>query len=404
MKKKIYILLAVLFLTYAGMGGANSLLGSAWPAISTDMAVPIAWESIITVTFFIGSTIGSAVTQNMLAFFRTWISSVMCIVLLAIFVFIFSNTESFALMVVCGGALGFATGQGGAIINGYVTRNYSATALSLAHCCYSIGCMLAPVALSYDITMRGSWRMGYQTIVVVEVCILVILFISIPVWRVHGPVFPTLKTWDDETLQNKNKTQDIKVIPLRQLLRLPGGAIIPVIIFFYASFEMTNIYWATSFLTSEKNMTAGAAAGVMTFFFAAQVAGRAAGGFLALRFSDRSMIRVEIFVGLAAAVMFSLVPDNMIIPVFMLLGFATGPIFPLLVHEVPSIVGDGNAQGVIGIQLAAAQIGCAAAPLVVGLLANTYSFKILPVVLVILIAVSISLKMVQDHKFTNYSK
>jgi len=397
MKRKIYILLIILFLSYAGMGGANSLLGSGWPAISADMAVPISWESIIIVAFYTGSAIGSAVTQNMLAMFRAWLSSVVSIVLLAIFVFVFSVTDSFVLMTISGGILGYAIGQGGTIINGYVARNYSATALSWAHCCYSIGCMLAPVALSYDITMRGSWRLGYQTIVIIELCILAILFISIPIWRVHGPVAPAFKKLENQAPQDLRN--DVKVIPIRELLRLPGGTIIPVIILFYASFEMTTIFWATSFLTSEKHMTAGAAAGVMTFFFAAQVVGRAGGGFLALRFSDRSMIRVEIFVGLAATILLSITTDSMLVPVFMLLGLATGPIFPLLVHEVPSIVGDKNAQGVIGMQLAAAQVGCVIVPLLVGLLANAYTFKVLPIVLIILISISIALKLVQDRRY-----
>ena len=396
MKTKTWLLLITIFLIYVGTGNANVMLGSAWPAISADIGVPVSWQSIVIVIFYIGAALGGATAQNLLARLRTWVPAVAGIVLILINIFIFSATASFPLMVVCSVIIGYSIGLEAAIVNGYVARHYSATAMNWLHCFYGIGCTMAPTVLSYFISVKDSWRMGYQMIGVIEIGVLVVLVVSVPLWRVHGPVFPRLRNAADDA-GDTSLRHVVVAKPLGELIKLPGSLVIVFTMYVYCSFEVSINCWATSFLTTERGLAAGAAAGMMTLYFGAQVAGRIINGFLTRKYPDRRLIRIFLIATIIATVLFVIAPDSLIAPVFIILGFATGPMFPLLIHEIPSIVGDENAQGVIGLQTAAANLGNASLPVIIGIVAGRFGFKVFPVFLIVLIFLSMLLKSAQDR-------
>jgi len=283
------------------------------------------------------------------------------------------------------------------IVNGYVAKHYPAYAINWLHCCFGIGSTLAPPVMAYFLTAKDSWRMGFQTISIAEFCIMAALIISIPLWRLHGPVFPGEKYQAAETIDSSH---NLKTIKLSELFRLPGGKSIPINMFIYCSFEVTIYFWATSFLTEEKGMSPGVAAGLMTFVYGGQVAGRIIGSFLTMKFSDRQIIRVGLIVSLAGIIAFTMAPDSMIPVIFLIVGIASGPIFPLYIHEVPSIVGKEAAQAVIGLQMASANLGNALIPLLVGIISGIFGFKVFPFALLVLIALSVVLKMTQDYKLS----
>ena len=395
MKTKLYLLLIAICLIYIGTGGANAALGSAWPAISADIDVPVSWQGFNIMIIYFAASSGAVSVQYLLARFRTWLPAACGMSVLAVCVIIFSYLNSFPQILVCGAVMGYCIGIEAPIINGYVAKHYPAAAISWLHCCFGIGSTISPAIVSYFINTHDSWRMGFQTIGLTEFCIIIALIISIPLWRIHGPVFPRLK---HSSKSGADLPAPTKVKTPRELVRLRGGISIPINMFVYCSFEVTIFFWATSFLTEEKGMTPGVAAGMMTFFYGTQVAGRIVSGFLSIKFTDRQIIRVGLFASLAGTIALAVIPDNMIPFIFVVLGLATGPVFPLYIHEVPSIVGDRDAQGVIGLQLASSNIGNATVPLLVGLIAGVFGFKVFPVFLLVLIVISTILKMIQDHR------
>jgi len=394
-KFKLYLLLIVICLIYIGTGGSNAAIGSAWPAISADIGVHISWQGINIMMMYAAASIGAMSVQYLIARFRIWLPAVCGMVVLAVGVMVFSHLNSFPAILACGAVIGYCIGLEAPIINGYIAKHYPTAAITWLHCCYGIGSTIAPAIIAFFITTRDSWRMGFQTMGVVVFFIVAALLISIPLWRIHGPVFPGRRSRSEGAIDLK---KGMATITLRELFRLPGGKSIPINMFVYCSFEVTIFFWATSFLTEEKGMTPGVAAGMMTFFFGAQVVGRIAGGFLTTKFSDRQIIRVGLFVSLAGSIAFLFIPDSMIPFIFVLIGLATGPVFPLYIHEVPSLVGEEAAQAVIGLQLASANIGNATIPLLVGIISGAIGFKVFPASLLVLIVVSTILKTAQDRR------
>ncbi|MCL2493613.1 MAG: MFS transporter [Clostridiales bacterium] len=393
MKKSYYLLIVLLFIVYIGTGSSNSLLGSAWPAISADVGVPIAWESIIIVITYIAAAIGSATAQNLLERLRTWAPLTFGILLIAVAVFWFSASHRFFMLPAAGALLGYFFGMQGSLINSYAAKYYKAIWMSWLHCFYAFGNALGPAVISWFLIHTGSWRLGYQAVGFIVIVISVLLAASFPLWRIHGAVLPKRKAADGEP----PASSDVKAQSNRVLLRLPGGTIIPVTMFFYCSFEVVMGLWTASYMTQEKGFTPGAAAGMVAFFFGAQVAGRIAGGFISIKVSDRMIVRVAMIVATLGTVAFLLAPDSLILLSIIVLGAASGPIFPLAIHEVPSIVGAENAQGVIGLQIAAANGGTAIVPVLVGVIANYTGFSIFPVFLIALMGAAVILKTVQDR-------
>ena len=43
------LLLIVIYIAFIGLGVPDSLLGTAWPAIYTDLNLPVSWASIVTI-------------------------------------------------------------------------------------------------------------------------------------------------------------------------------------------------------------------------------------------------------------------------------------------------------------------------------------------------------------------
>jgi predicted MFS family arabinose efflux permease len=129
------------------------------------------------------------------------------------------------------------------------------------------------------------------------------------------------------------------------------------------------------------------------------VVGRALCGFISIKSPDRIFIRVMMLLVLAATILFLFSTNAMLPPVFLFMGIAGGPVFPLLIHETPSIVGAENAQGVIGIQLAASSLGTALVPLLLGVVAGRLGFWVFRVFLIVLVAAALTLKLIQDHKY-----
>src|SRR5699024_8877597 len=83
-----------------------------------------------------------------------------------------------------------------------------------------------------------------------------------------------------------------KPLSLGQILRIPGAREVMVAFFCYCALEQTTGLWASSYLALHEGISSETAAFYASLFFIGITAGRAASGFLTLRFSDTQMIRL----------------------------------------------------------------------------------------------------------------
>jgi MFS family permease len=160
--KKIYLLLIVFFIVYIATGGMFALLGTAWPAISKDLGVPISWQSILIAVIHGAGAFGAATAQRVSAKFGNWASVSFSLLVLTALIFGYSFTRSFFIMPLLGVFQGYFLAMSSTLINGYGARNYKAMWNSWLHCFFSLGSTISPAILSYFMINMNSWRMGYQ--------------------------------------------------------------------------------------------------------------------------------------------------------------------------------------------------------------------------------------------------
>ena len=51
------LLLIVIYIAFIGLGVPDSLFGTAWPAIYTDLNLPVSWASIVTIIVSCGTSL-----------------------------------------------------------------------------------------------------------------------------------------------------------------------------------------------------------------------------------------------------------------------------------------------------------------------------------------------------------
>ena len=159
-----------------------------------------------------------------------------------------------------------------------------------------------------------------------------------------------------------------------------------ILSFCYCALETTAGLWASSYLTLTKGVAPDTAASFASLFYIGITAGRAACGFLTLKFNDTQMIRMGQCI-LAAGVLALLLPGPQVLALcgLVLVGLGCAPIYPSIIHSTPEHFGADRSQAVIGIQMASAYVGNLAMPPLFGLMANNITPALFPFYLLALL-------------------
>jgi fucose permease len=147
--------------------------------------------------------------------------------------------------------------------------------------------------------------------------------------------------------------------------------------FSYTGLEAIAGVWAYSVLTSTRGLSMERAGLGVSLFWTGLTVGRMLFGFFADRSSLVTLLRgaLLLLVFAAGLVCCSMSPYAALIG-FALLGLGAGPVFPSLMSDTPRRVGPTHAANAIGFQVAAAALGQASLPALVGYLARAHGLGI----------------------------
>lgn len=377
------LLLIIIYLAFVGIGLPNSLLGAAWPAVFPEINVPDSYLGIISL-IIMGCTVFSCVfCAKLVKHFKTGIIIPAGIIMIAAALFGFAVTHSFALMCVLAAPLGLGAGLIDTGLNDYVANNYKAKQMNWLHCFWGLGAVMGPLILSFAITLTESWRSGYYTIGGFQILLAVILLLTLPLWE------KAEKLKSPEPLKEKPKGA----------LKLKGAKLALLSFFLYCSLETTVGLWGSTYLVMTKNLSQEAGARWISLFFFGITFGRLVSGFLTMKLSTRRTIRLSYLI-VAAGIILIFLPLGSFsyIAGFLLIGLGCAPIFPCLVHETPARFGREHSAAIIGLQIASAYIGSAAAPFVFGIIAGRIGYGFFPVFLLLALAGTIIVIELLDKK------
>ena len=150
---KMYsLLLALIYIAFISLGLPDSLLGSGWPVIHTDLDVPISFMGIISMTISGGTIVSSLLSDKLTGKLGTRIVTVISVFLTAFALFGFSFSTQFWMLIVFAVPYGLGAGAIDAALNNYVALHYSSKHMSWLHCFWGVGTIVSPFVMSYALT------------------------------------------------------------------------------------------------------------------------------------------------------------------------------------------------------------------------------------------------------------
>ncbi len=370
------LLLAVIYLAFISLGLPDSLLGSAWPVMHLDLAVPTASMGIVSMIISGGTIVSSLFSDKVTKRFGTPRVTITSVLLTAIALLGFSVSSQFWMLLVFAVPYGLGAGAVDAALNNYVSHYYSSKHMSWLHSFWGVGAIISPFIMSNAIA-NTSWNNGYRNAAYIQLAIVIIIFLSIPLWKTNG-------------VGEEEETKSISNI---EALKINGVIYIVLGFLAYCALEATTMHWASTYFVEAKNLTEGLAARLASLFYIGLTASRFLSGFITDRLGDRKMIQLGtgvIVLGLVA-LLIPLEDPTLSIIGFLIIGFGCGPIYPSIIHSAPSSFGKENSGVIIGLQMAFAYVGSTFAPPFYGLLGSLIGYGILPIFVLIFLAFMITM-------------
>ena len=369
----VSLLLPIIYVAFISLGLPDSLLGSAWPSMYPQLGVPVSYAGIISMIISLGTIISSLNSDRLTRALGTGKVTAISVGMTAAALFGFSVSGQFWMLCLWAIPYGLGAGSVDAALNNYVALHYESRHMSWLHCMWGIGTMISPMVMGAALAGGMPWTSGYRYIALFQILLTAVLFVSLPLWQKR-----TAGTSGEEAAPT--------ALTFGQVLHLPGAKEVMLCFFCYCALETTAGLWASSYLTLSRGVSAGTAASFASLFYIGITAGRAACGFLTLKFNDVQMIRMGHGI-LAVGVLALLVPGPQVLALagLVLVGLGCAPIYPSIIHSTPDHFGAERSQAVIGIQMASAYVGNLAMPPLFGLLANNITPALFPFYLLVLL-------------------
>ena len=365
------VLLIVIYIAFIGLGVPDSLIGSAWPAIHTQLNIPV--EAVSVITFLISgcTVLSSMFSAKILNKLGTAKVTAFSTAMTAAALLGFSFTSSFWFMIPLAIVLGLGAGAIDSGLNNYVALHCKASHMNFLHCFYGVGVSLSPYLMSQALNNIG-WRGGYRYAFYVQLGITILLILSVPLWK---------KTSASEE-QEEEKSVNLTLL---QMAKMSEVRLVWIIMLATNAIEYTCGVWGSTYLVEEKGFEPQYGALALTIYYVGMSIGRFVSGLLADKISTWKRIGIGAVI-LAPAVVIMLLPLHGAVSVvgLFLIGLGNGSIYPNMIHLTPHNFGKEASQSIMGSQIAFAYIGVMLAPPAVSLVSGLFGIKVYPVILAVL--------------------
>lgn len=364
----LHILLVVIYMSFISLGLPDSLYGAAWPSMYPQFDVPVSYAGIVSFIIAMGTVFSSLSSDRLTKKFGAGVITAASTAITALAIFGFSVSTSFWLLCLWAIPYGLGAGNVDAALNNFVALHYSSKHMSWLHCMWGVGTVVGPYVISYGLTSGFGWNFGYKCVAAIQAVLTIILIISIPLWKKASS-----RTAETAAVENT------KPLPLREIVKIPGAKQVMVTFFCYCALEQTTMLWASSYMVLHNGIAPETAASYASLFFIGITVGRALNGFLTIKFTDDTLIRVgETIIAIGILAMLLPLGNTVTLVGLILIGLGCAPVYPCIIHSTPTHFGAERSQALIGVQMASAYIGTAAMPPLFGLLAKGVSAALLP--------------------------
>ena len=357
-------LLIIIYLSFVSLGLPDSLLGSAWPTMVTDLNAPLWGAGLISMTVSLCTITSSVNSARLIRRFGTGRLTAFSGLLTATSLLGMSIVPNYFFLLLLAVPLGLGAGAVDAAINNYVALHCEAKHMNWLHCFWGVGTVVSPFVMSGVLALGMKWTAGYRGVSAMQYALAIVLLM-------------TLHLWGGE--KAKEEERSAKVLSVRQVLALPGAKQGMFGFTCYCAVESTFMLWSATYLVMARGMDAVHAASMGGLFFIGMTVGRGISGFIAMKLTPKQMVRLgQVMMALGCLLLF--VPgQNVAVFGLLFMGLGCAPVYPNIVQDTPRNYGAENSQAVIGVQMAFAYIGSLTMPTVFGWIAEALGYGVLPV-------------------------
>ena len=366
------LLLALIYVSFISLGLPDSLLGSAWPQMQESLGVSLSLGGVISFLITASTILSSLMSHRVIQRFGTGGVTMCSVAMTALALLGFSLSDSF--LVLCLWAIPYGLGAGSvdAALNNFVALHCKAKHMSWLHCFWGIGATGGPYIMGLCLSRGMGWQAGYRTISFLQMALTLILLLSLPLWKKQELPLSGGETVRPQTPQ------------WRKLLKRPGVKAALTAFFFYSALELTTGLWGSSYMVAVRGISPETAAKWISLFYLGITAGRFFSGFLTLRFSDDTMVRLGEGTAIVGIILLLLPLHNLFLCVGLILtGLGCAPIYPSLLHATPQRFGKSLSQSLMGTQMSISYLGSTTMPPVSGFLSEKISMGLYPVLLLV---------------------
>jgi fucose permease len=231
--------------------------------------------------------------------------------------------------------------------------------------------------MSSYLTGDQSWRSGYFAIAGLQFGLVVMLFLTLPLWeKVARKSTNKLNTEIDSSIGHTTKNE--------KPLKIKGVKLAMATFLFYCGAEAGVGLWGSSYLVNVKDLSVGVAAQWVSLYYGGITIGRFFTGFITLKVNNETLIRSGQLTALAGTILLLLpIPSIFSLVGLILIGLGLSPIFPCMLHETPTRFGKEHSQTIMGYQMALAYTGSTFLPPILGLVASHTTIGIFPYMIVL---------------------
>lgn len=361
------LILALTYICFISLGLPDSLLGSSWPVMQQQMNVPVSYAGIVSMIICLNTIISSLMSNFLIHKLGIGRIIAISIATTAVALLGFSVSSQYWMLLLWAIPYGLGAGCVDSVLNNYAALHFKSQHMSWLHCMWGVGASISPYIMSFALIGLDNWHHGYLIVSVIQIVLSFFIFMTVPLWK-NAP-----------SADSEAEKPDSKPLTVRQILAIPGATVCFLTFFGYCALELTSSLWASSYLVQARGISAEVASGCASLFYIGMTLGRTINGFLAMRFSDRFLIRLGLGV-IFGGIMLVFVPVHTMFACagFVIIGLGCAPVYPCIIHMTPDLFGKDKSQAIIGVQIAFAYTGFCIMPPLFGLIANHISISLLP--------------------------
>ena len=175
---KKFLILAIIYLVYMGLGLPEGIHGIAWPVMGVYMELPLEFLGALTSLVFLLSAVSSSLSGRIILKVGYGRIVFVSVLLTSIGLFGIAFSYNFVWLLLFIIPLGLGQGATDASINSFVANNYSSRYMSWLHGFWGVGATMGTVIMTQTIA-QISWRSGYMVLAALQLVLAGIVIVSV---------------------------------------------------------------------------------------------------------------------------------------------------------------------------------------------------------------------------------